>query len=209
MKPNSPLLSGEAPLGQSTTPVVDRPDLAEVERIAHHEAGHVVVCFVLYGEQVVKQVDLRGDGDVLWPRTFTYSRLPIPLACRPPSGTPRRGNPAPVSADAIVDAHGILSYAGIAAEILHDGGAPEVDPGSLLLSATQAERMRDDREALAALARTIGVERPAGEFIEAYWHEAMRLVAASWCGVEVMAAALLEHGSLHGDRVDRLLVDAS
>lgn len=208
MKPNSELVAGESPLGHSPAPLVDSHPFEELERLAHHEAGHVVVCFVLYGEQVVKQVELLGR-DGARPRTFTYSRLPIPLACRPPGGAPRRGNPAPVSSDAIVDAHGVLSYAGLAAEILHDGGSTETDPALLTLTASQAERMREDREALAALARTIGVDRPAEQFIRAYWEEAVRLVAASWAGVEVMASALLEHRSLSGDRVDRLLVGAS
>jgi len=199
---------GESPLGPSPAPLLERHTHEDLQRIAHHESGHVVVCFVLYGEQVVKQVDL-FSRDELRPQTFTYSRLPIPLACRPPGGAPRRGNPAPVSADAIVDAHGVLSYAGLAAEILFDGGSPDADPAQLMLSPGQATRMRQDREALASLARTIGVDRPADEFIRPYWDEAMRLVAASWFGVEVMASSLVEQRSLSGDRVDRLLVGAS
>lgn len=208
LKPNSQLISGCSPVGQPVGPVPIDESRQEVELVARHEAGHVVVCFVLYGEQVVKQVELY-TREAVRPQTRTYSRLPIPLSCRPPSGAPRRGNPAPVSAEAIVDAHGVLCYAGLAAEILHQGGSPESDPTGLTLAPSQAERVRGDREVLAALARTIGVERPADQFIRAYWDEAMRLLAASWAGVDVVSTALVQHGSLSGDRVDRLLVGAA
>jgi len=205
LKPNSPLLSGAAPVGQPVGPIHIHQSSEDVELIARHEAGHVVVCFVLYGEQVVKQVDLY-TRDAVRPQTRTYSRLPIPLSCRPPSGAPRRGNPAPVSAEAIVDAHGVLCYAGLAAEILHRGGSPDTDPIQLTLSPAQAERVRADREVLAALARTIGVERPADQFLRAYWDEAMRLLSSSWAGVDLVSESLVQHGSLSGDRVDKILV---
>ena len=208
---NSQLRDGAAPVGRSVA-VVRPPDedASELERVARHEAGHVVVCYVLYGRQVVKQVDLHADaaGGALRSHTLTYSRLPIPLSCRPSSGMPRRGNPAPVSAEAIVDAHGVLCYAGLAAEILHAGRSAAADPGSFELSARQHERIRSDRLALASLARTIGVARPADEFFRAYWDEALRLLGASWAGVDLIASALVAQRTLHGDRVDRLLAGA-
>lgn len=208
LKPNSQLISEPAPVGQALGPLTVHASPEEVELIARHEAGHVVVCFVLYGEQVVKQVDLY-TREAVRPQTLTYSRLPIPLSCRPPSGAPRRGNPAPVSAEAIVDAHGVLCYAGLAAEVLHQGGSSDIEPSGLTLTPCQADRVRGDRETLSALARTIGVERPADHFIRAYWDEAMRLLSASWAGVDVVAAALVKHGSLSGDRIDRLLLGAA
>ena len=206
MKPIShPSTVGSTPLGQPLEPLSAAPSPDDLELPARHEAGHVVICFVLYGEQVVKEVHLHSREGVR-PHTTTYSRLPIPLVCRPPSGAPRRGNPAPVSADAIVDAHGVLCYAGLAAEMLHAGIAPDTDPAELMLSVDQAGRIRADREALAALARTIGVERPADEFIRAYWDEAIRLLVGSWHAVETVSQALAERGTLNGDRVDRMLV---
>jgi hypothetical protein len=204
LKPNSQLLSTPTPLGQINDSTLRTDPAEDLDLVARHEAGHVVVRFVLYGQQVVKQVDLY-TRDILRPHTSTYSRLPIPLACRPPSGTPRRGNPAPVSAEAIVDAQGVVCYAGLVAEVLHLGGSIETDPATLLLRPGQVERLRSDREALAAVARTIGVERPADQFIRAYWDEAMRLLAASWHGVDTVSAALADHGSLSGDRIDKLL----
>jgi len=209
LKPTSQPILDLPPVGHLAPPdshPEPRP-LDDVELIARHEAGHVVVCFVAYGEQVVKQVDLYSRDGVR-PQTLTYSRLPIPLSCRPPSGAPRRGNPAPVSGEAIVDAHGVLCYAGLVAEVLHQGGSPDTDPAQLTLAAQQSDRFRADRERLAALARTIGIERPADQFIRAYWDEAMRLLSVSWPGVDLVTAALVEHGSLTGDRIDGLLVGA-
>lgn len=208
LKPNSQSTPSDSPLGRVSEPSVRRDPGEDLDLVARHEAGHVVVRFVLYGQQVVKQVDLY-TREVLRPHTSTYSRLPIPLACRPPSGTPRRGNPAPVSAEAIVDAQGVVCYAGLVAEVLHLGGSIETDPATLSLRAGQSERLRSDREALAAIARTIGVERPADQFIRAYWDEAMRLLVASWHGVDTVAAALADHRSLSGDRIDKLLLVAA
>lgn len=208
LKPNSQVVPACSPLGRVSAANVRRIPAEDLDLVSRHEAGHVVVRFVLYGQQVVKQVDLY-TREVLRPHTSTYSRLPIPLACRPQSGTPRRGNPAPVSAEAIVDAQGVVCYAGLVAEVLHLGGSVETDPAKLSLRAGQIERLRGDRETLAAIARTIGVERPADQFIRAYWDEAMRLLAASWHGVDSVAAALANHGSLSGDRIDKLLLVAA
>jgi hypothetical protein len=93
--------------------------------------------------------------------------------------------------------------------VLHLGGSLETDPTKLSLLPGQFDRLRADREALAAIARTIGVERPADQFIRAYWDEAMRLLAASWHGVDTVSAALADHGSLSGDRIDKLLLIAA
>ena len=64
----------------------------------------------------------------------------------------------------------------------------------------------DDRERLAKLASTLGRERPVDRFFEAYWEEARRLLSQNWSSVERVAAALLEHGKLNGDRVDVLVL---
>ena len=82
-------------------------DQERIRKIAHHEAGHAVICFLLYGEQVIKSVEVFSRAGLIG-RTSTYSRLPIPIVCRPPVGEPRRGNPAPVSVDAIVDAVDVI-----------------------------------------------------------------------------------------------------
>lgn len=174
----------------------------DIVRLAHHHAAHAVICFVLYGDAVIKSVEVwsrKGRRG----RTTTYSRLPIPMVCRPPAGEPRRGNPAPVSADAIVDAHGVLSYAGMVGEHLHLGGSLEDTDGEPEIS-LQPPAMAD-RESLARVARTIGLDRPADHFFSEYWQEARRLLQANWGGVDELAAALEQRGALHGDRVDALL----
>jgi hypothetical protein len=170
--------------------------------VAHHEAGHAVICFVLYGEEVIRTVSVY-DRNRVNGQTATFSRLPIPIVCRPPVGEPRRGNPAPVSKDAIVDAHGVLSYAGLAAEHILEG-----DPSAEGLASADVrseERAMADREALATLAGTVGASRPAEHFFPEYWEEARRLLRVHWHGVQELAQVLEKHGSLNGDRVDTLL----
>ena len=92
-----------------------------LDEVAHHQAGHALVCFVLYGAEVVRDVTL-GASPHAAPDLQTYSRLPIPLNCRPVPGKPRRGHAAPVSSEAILDAHGVLSYSGVVAECLPPAG---------------------------------------------------------------------------------------
>jgi hypothetical protein len=174
-------------------------------RMAHHEAGHAVICFVLYGEQVIKAIEV-GSRDGFPGNVSYYSRLPIPIACRPPVGAPRRGNPAPVSAEAIVDAHGVLSYAGIAAEGLYGGTQTESHLNSEpVMDGEMQNRGWVDREALSKLASTVSTARPADQFFAEYWHEATRLLRGHWHAVEALAASLQEQPSMNGDRVDLLL----
>jgi len=120
-----------------------------------------VICFVLYGDAVIKNVELQSS-EAPRGRTSTYSRLPIPIVCRPPAGETRRGNPAPVSADAIVDAHGVLSYAGMVGEHLHLGIADDEPGEEPEISLAPAAMV--DRETLARIAKTIGLDRPADHF---------------------------------------------
>jgi hypothetical protein len=183
-------------------------DPRSIEIVAHHEAAHAVVCFVLYGEQVIKYVEVHSREGVRG-HTSTYSRLPIPIVCRPPVGAPRRGNPAPVSGDAIVDAHGVLCYAGMVAERMHraeDSAGHVSDSDALPVEGEQRAWL--DREALAKLASTVGCTRPADHFFKEYWEEARRLLRIHWHAVDSLATALVEHGSLNGDRVDSVLEDA-
>ncbi len=176
-----------------------------IRTVAHHEAGHAAICFLLYGEQVIKSVEV-FQGNAVSGRTTTYSRLPIPIVCRPPIGAPRRGNPAPVSADAIVDAHGVLNYAGIAAEgLLVSDSSPAVWT-RIEQAGEPAARGWADREALAELANTVGASRPAEHFFREYWEEARRLLRLHWRGVDALSEVLVEHGKLHGDRVDAVLL---
>jgi hypothetical protein len=177
-----------------------------IDALAHHEAGHAVVCFLLYGEEVIKSVSVFTREGVK-SETTTYSKLPIPMVCRPPVGAPRRGNPAPVSADAIVDAHGVMTYAGLAAEELMAGSdspdAGDVEPE--WLTPEQHHRCIADREALSKLASIVGATRDVEHFFADYWREARRLLRAHWAGVEGLANELRERGDLHGERVDMLL----
>lgn len=168
---------------------------------AHHQAGRAVVCVTLFGERVIKSISI--DEQHFEASGFdTYSRLPVPLSCRPPSH--RRGEErAPISVEGIVDAHGVLAYSGIAAEhelsSRQDGAAPRA------LEELRA-RAEASRAELAALAASIGLERPADHFYDEYWDEARRLLGSGWEAVERVAEALLEHTTLNGNRVDRLII---
>lgn len=172
---------------------------------AHREAARAVVCFVLYGERVIREVGPVGASPEEAGGMKTFSLLPIPLVCRPSSGLPRRGNPAPVSGEAIVDAHGILAYAASVGERLFRNLKTATTPDAL----DEGERfgfMRD-REGLGRLADTLRLERPAETFFPEYWEEAERLLRAHWAGVSTLAEALIQHGSLSGERIDDLLLD--
>ena len=109
---------------------------------------------------------------------------------------------------ALVDAEGVFAYAGIAAEDLLAGRDEPADggPGGESARTRVPATGDDDRERLAKLASTLGRERPADRFFEAYWEEARRLLRQNWSSVERVAAALLEHGRLNGDRVDVLVL---
>ncbi len=188
-------------------------DSETIESLAYHEAGHAVVCFVLYGEQVIKSVSLY-DREGISGHTSTYSRLPIPLVCRPPMGAPRRGNPAPVSPDAILDAHGVWCYAGLAAEQLRSDDGLDASAGLraqearcdlATLTPAQHRRCRIDREGLAEMAGIMAATRSAEEFFMEYWREARRLLGRHWAAVDALAQELIDKTSLHGDRVDRVV----
>lgn len=190
--------------GAATTahrPVAGGWPSAEVQAWAHHEAAHAVICFLLYGQDVIREVALHGPR-VAEPGLSTFSRLPIPIVCRPVGGEPRRGNPAPVSSNAIVDAHGILRYSGSAAEALLAcwDGAPQA-----LTDESARQRQNSDREALSKLSSLVRSERPEDVFYSEYWDEAIRLLRANWAAVEELAEALQRHGTLSGARVDHLL----
>lgn len=172
-----------------------------------HEAGHTVVCFVLYGEHVVKSLSISEDPQ---PAIPTYSLMPVPISCRPPAGVPRRGTPAPVSVDGIVDAYGVMTYAGLAAEgLLASAGDPRRSrpaPPDLEASPEPVRaRALEDRAELQRLAALVGAERAASQFIREYWEEALRLLRAHWDAVEALGALLADHRSLNGERVDELL----
>jgi len=192
-------------------PAVLQRTAASPERVAllaHHEAAHAVVCFVLYGEQVIREVDLFADQPRETPRMSTYSLLPIPIVCRPDCGRPRRGNPAPVSPEAIVDAHGVLSYAGTLGEVLFQGlGRGDSSPQDLL-SEAQIKRFAADRQALSRLADTVRLSRESTTFYAEYWNEAERLLGTHWRGVTMIAEVLCQRGSLNGDRIDAVLCEA-
>lgn len=173
---------------------------------AYHQAGRAVVCVTLFGARVVKSVSAE-DGSAETAGFETYSRLPVPLTCRPPSH--KRGEERkPIAVEGIVDAHGILAYAGIAAEgEFRNRQASQKEPAAATKDNDAAPRSAgsESRENLAKTASSIGLERPAEHFYEEYWEEANRLLRASWEMVESLAEALLEHGTLNGRRVDSLV----
>ena len=172
-----------------------------------HEAGHTVVCFLLYGEHVVKGLAVQEEAQ---PGIPTYSLMPVPISCRPPAGVPRRGTPAPVSVDGIVDAYGVMTYAGLAAESLWSarGEARRARPAPPDLQMSEApvrERALADRGELQRLADLVGAERQAGLFYREYWDEALRLLRSQWEAVSALSDLLAKHRSLNGERVDELL----
>jgi len=164
---------------------------------AHHQAGRAVVCVTLFGAHVVKLISMEGDSDSAV-GFETYSKLPVPLACRPPSH--KRGEERkPIPVEGIVDAHGVLAYAGIAAQReLHAKSSEERD--DYRGNGTEA------REQLAKMASSIGLERPADHFYDEYWEEARRLLNSSWAAVDSVAQALVQHQTLNGRRVDALIL---
>ena len=199
------LVTTEHLSANSGPPLGAVPQPERVELLAHHEAAHALVCFILYGEQVIREVDLYGAEPAASSGMSTYSLLPIPIVCRPSTGVPRRGNPAPVSPEAIVDAHGILSYAGSLGEVLCQGHAIGDALPEDLLDEDQLTRFAVDRQSLARLADTVRLCRSSETFYPEYWKEAERLLRGHWHGVSVIAESLGERGALNGDRVDTLL----
>ena len=174
------------------------PTDEEFRNLAQHEAGHAVICRLLYGERVIKRISRRAS-QISEPAMSTYSRMPIPESCRPPTGVPRRGHPAPVSIDAIVDAYGVQSYAGMVAEVLRENSPSDSSAWM------ECARARVDRERLAKMASLVGRERPATRVFDAYWEEALRLLRSREAALERLGEALLQHEELRGDRVDALL----
>lgn len=165
---------------------------------AHYQAGQAIICVTLFGARVVKHIGF-GDDSADGSGFETYSRLPVPLSSRPPNH--RRGEDRkPIAVDGIVDAHGVLAYAGVAAVYAY------------LRAIGQSEDFdyRDSfpapREALSKLASSIGLERPGDHFYEEYWDEARRLLETNWETVERVAEALVAHRSLNGNRVDALIL---
>ena len=173
----------------------------ETRSHAFHDAAQALICFLLYGEEVVREVVVRGRGAEAG-GVSTFSKLPIPMVCRPSGGEPRRGNPAPVSSDAIVDAHGILSYAGAVAESLLVSWEARAEN---LQSPATLERMKADRAALAAMCALVGSDRAPETFFSEYWEEAARLLRSNWPAVGALAEVLESQGRLNGARVDDLL----
>lgn len=173
----------------------------DLER-AHHQAGRAVVCVTLFGARVVKGVSIEGDLESAL-GFETYSNLPVPLSCRPPSH--KRGEERkPIAVDGIIDAHGVLAYAGIAAlQELRRKRAPEAVSDD---ADHHGETGVEAREQFSKLAASIGRERPADHFYDEYWKEAQRLLSSSWHCVEALTESLVQHRALNGRRVDALIL---
>ena len=173
----------------------------DLER-AHHQAGRAVICVTLFGARVVKLVSIEGDLESAG-GFETYSNLPVPLSCRPPSH--KRGEERkPIAVDGIIDAHGVLAYAGIAA-VDESRRQRDVQPASDDALAREAGGI-EAREQFSKLAASIGRERPAEHFYEEYWKEAQRLLSSSWHSVDALTESLLQHRTLNGRRVDALIL---
>jgi hypothetical protein len=178
---------------------------SEIEAVAHHGASHAVVAYLLYGQEVVRDLRLCDADGVISGRVSTFSLLPIPITCRPAGGGPRRGNPAPVTPEAILDAHGVQGYAGVAGEFILARSGVGAERSEFELTPGECERISADREALAALASRLRLSRPAEHFYQEYWNEATRLLESHWVGVRSLAKELCRRGFLHGSRIDTLL----
>lgn len=164
----------------------------------HHQAGRAVICVTLFGARVIKLV---GNQDRLSDHQGleTFSRLPVPLSCRPTSQ--KRGDERkPIPVEGIIDSHGVLAYSGIAANFLYRQFF------GLEAAADYREGGIEARETLAKLAGSIGLERPGDHFYEEYWNEASRLLDSSWDTVGRVAEALEKHRSLNGNRIDALIL---
>ncbi len=204
-------MTAAVPARPTSTPTPTPTPASKIDRAPNagtiHEAGHSVVCFLLYGEHVVKGLELMDEAQ---PGIPTYSLMPVPISCRPPAGVPRRGTPAPVSIDGIVDAYGVMTYAGLAAESLYaaQGEARRARPAPPDLEMEPAfvrDRAVADRLELQRLAGLVGADRQATHFYREYWEEALRLLRANWEAVDELSQLLAEHRSLNGERVDELL----
>jgi len=172
-------------------------------RVAYRQAGQVMVCEILYGPNVVKHAVIdaeRREGEVV-----TFSGLPLPIACRPPAGR-RRGEQVGVAPEALVDAHGVFAYAGIAAEriALERGHFPSIDQPVTGWQHWEGAARRD-RDELARISRLLGLQRPADEFYAEYCEEARRLIEPLWKSVVELAEALLQRNQLMGHQVDRIV----
>ncbi|MCH7601123.1 MAG: hypothetical protein IH973_15340 [Myxococcales bacterium] len=168
------------------------------QRRAHYQAGQAVVCITLFGARVIKNIAISKNPDDT-SGIETYSRLPVPLSCRPP--THRRGEDRrPIAVEGIVDGHGVLAYSGLAAvyECLRAVGESE--------EFDYRDADHAAREGLSKLASSIGLERPSDHFYEEYWNEALRLLETHWETVERVAEALVIHQTLNGNRVDELIL---
>ncbi|MDE0885122.1 MAG: hypothetical protein OSB70_06280 [Myxococcota bacterium] len=171
----------------------------------HAAAARAVICFVLYGEEVIREISVSSGGNSL----RTFSLLPIPATCRPDTTIPRRGNPAPVSSSGVVDAHGILAYAAAVGGVLAGSGGPSASESRPeQVARDQTDVFRRDRIDLGRLADTLMLSRPAETFYKEYWQEAERLLRAHWVGVEMLAEVLSRHPVLTGERIDKILCEA-
>jgi len=174
-------------------------DGSQLRERSHYFAGKAVVCGTLFGDRVIKCVSAGASAEQSG-ALETFSDLPIPLACRPPTRARGEARP-PVAVAAVADAHGVLAYAGAAAveelrRLGPAGSTTEVAPFPV---------DREDREHLAKLALQLSLERPADIYFDDYAREASRLLRESWPAVERIAEVLAERGSLNGDRVDLLV----
>lgn len=169
-----------------------------IREYAHHKAGQAVIGVTLFGARVIKHLSIESRPDS-GSGFETYSKLPVPLSCRPPSH--RRGEDRkPIEVEGIVDAHGVLAYAGVAAVSTYLRQIGQ-DQGFDHLTAFMTSR-----EELSKLASSIGLERPGDHFYDEYWDEAGRLLTTHWEAVQRVAEGLLTHRTLNGNRVDALIL---
>lgn len=177
-------------LQRRTFPIVRRPATPlDAASVAFHEAGHVVLGELIGRPAAGATIEpIAGAAGYVWHGDVRPTTLAEPLPILP----------APIMPMLKRDCFLIASarYAGLQAEfLLHD-----VDPAGLIVGDSH-----DDQSTTALLALGFAhVENrstPRGG-AQAF---ARALLQAHWPLVEALADALLEHGTLTGDQIKRIL----
>jgi len=153
-------------------------------RVAIHEGGHAVADVTLFGCGAVVLVTLHYEE---------YRGTAL--------ASPRRKR-----ADRRAVCTGF--YAGVVAEccapfaILEDWKAQILESLGPEGSPFVQEASEGDRKLLA---RLVGTEH----WFQPFWDDALRLLSTRWHAVHAVASALLAHGTLQGEEVDRIVTQAN
>lgn len=210
--------SFEGTLGRATS----REDALRCAPIAYsaaiHEAGHVVAGVVLHGPEAIDFATIIGDADREL-NGFVRFRFPrpdsAPLVLRWQGRRPvylRNANAEEYWTDRTLRNEGIRSYAGVVAQYRSPFAAEldRPDDDFAVDSEEYFDQVREssaqDRAGLARAADFLDRVRPPEEWRADYWRAALRLLSQRWEAVHAVAAALLEHGTVAGAELDRIVV---